>query len=173
MTYPKDPATDYARAVLAGKEIASSSVVLACRRHLDDLEHATARGLVWDRQAAVTVCAFFPDVLRLPEQGATEDDVDAEGRPFVLAPWERFVAGSLLGWRTAAGHQRFRVAYLELGKGSGKTAFGAGLLLYRLLTGPAASQHYCVAIAQHQARLAFADAVRMVAGVAVAQAAIE
>jgi phage terminase large subunit-like protein len=161
-----DPVTSYARAVLAGTEIASRSVVLACRRHLDDLEHANERGVIWNARAARSACRFFPDVLRLP-------DADGDGRPFVLAPWERFVAGSLSGWRTADGHQRFRVAYIEIGKGSGKTAFGAGLLLYRLLTGPAASQHYCVATAQHQAKLAFADAARMVEASPSLRAAIE
>jgi phage terminase large subunit-like protein len=167
MAYPKDPATDYARAVLAGKEIASLSVGLACRRHLDDLDHAMARGLVWQRPEAFKVCEFFAEELPL-----LAPDAD-EGRPFELAPWERFVAASLTAWRTAAGHQRYRVAYVEVGKGSGKTYFGAGLLLYRLLTGPAGSQHFCVAVAQHQARLAFADAVRMVAASPRLAAAIE
>jgi phage terminase large subunit-like protein len=166
-TYPKDPATDYARAVLAGKETASVSVTLACQRHLDDLAHATALGLAWDKAEAFKVCEFFAEELPLLAPDAEE------GRPFVLAPWERFVAGALTGWRTAAGHQRFRVAYVEVSKGSGKTYFGAGLLLYRLLTGPAGSQHFCVAVAQHQARLAFADAVRMVAASPRLAAAIE
>lgn len=164
---PKDPATTYAQRVTAGTEIASRSVMLACRRHLEDLEHATERGLVWDASAARSICAFFPDVLRLHDEG------DSEGRPFVLAPWEQFVAGSLDGWRTADGHQRIRVAYLEIGKGSGKTAFGAGLLLYRLLTGPPASQHYFVATAQHQARHGFEDAQRMVESSPALRAAIE
>jgi phage terminase large subunit-like protein len=137
--FPKDPATNYARAVVAGTEIASRSVVLACQRHLDDLAHAAARGLVWDPQEAINVCAFFPDVLRLPEQG---DDDGTEGRPFVLAGWEEFVAGSLMGWRTTAGPLRYRVGYVELGKGSGKTAFGAGLLTYRLVRGRAGSHHF-------------------------------
>ena len=156
--------------MVAGTEIASRSVVLACRRHLDDLDHADSRGLVWDAAGAATVCAFFPDVLRLPEQNRDEE---TEGRPFALARWEQFIAGSLMGWRTADGHQRFRVGYLEVGKGSGKTAFGAGLLLYRLLTGPAGSQHFCVAVAQHQSRLAFNDAARMVAASPSLRAAIE
>src|SRR5690606_2481722 len=109
-----------------GEILASSSVVLACQRHLTDLETAADQGLVWSAEAAVEVCEFFSEVLRLPDG---DGDQDGEPRPFVLAPWQCFVAGALFGWRTADGHQRFRVCYEELGKGTGKTAFSAGKLL--------------------------------------------
>ena len=104
-TFPKDPATAYARAVLAGTEIASRSVVLACQRHLDDLTHATNRGLVWDKQAAIRVCQFSR--MRLAERALTTD----RGKPFVLAGWRKLSSGSLCGGN-GGGHQR-RIAYLE------------------------------------------------------------
>jgi phage terminase large subunit-like protein len=163
MRYPRDPATDYALKVIRGREVASRSVVLACQRHIDDLAHATDRGLVWRPAEARAVCQFFPEVLRLPETSSSSDEDHEDGRPFGLAGWEQFIAGSIMGWHTTSGHQRYRVAYVEVGKGSGKTAFGAGLAVFRLVTGAPSSQHYFVATAQHQARLAFDDAQRMVA----------
>ena len=169
ITFPNDPATRYARVVCEGKEIASRLVRLACRRHLDDLEHATERGLEWRADEAQAACDFFPEILRLPDGAPDAADIDdgktpiaAEGQPFVLDGWEQFIVGSLLGWYTKDGHRRFRVAYCEIGKGSGKTALAAGLLLYLLITSRRAVQLYCAATAQHQARLSFNDCVRMV-----------
>ena len=49
----------------------------------------------------------------------------AEGAPFVLHPFQRFIAGSLFGWVDAHGHRRFRTAYIEMGKGNGKTPLAA------------------------------------------------
>src|SRR5262245_40733511 len=126
--YPDDPTTAYALAVRDGDEIASRLVRLACQRHLDDLEHATELGLEWRPAEARAVCEFFAEILRLPDGAPDVEDANEtgiEGAPFVLAPWERFVAGSLLGWYTGAGHRRYRLAYCEIAKGSGKTAFAA------------------------------------------------
>lgn len=158
-TYPDDPATRYALRVRHGEEVTSRLVRLATERHLHDLETATARGLAWRANAAQEVCDFFADILRLPD-GA---DTDGNGRPFRLDGWESFIAGSLCGWFTADGHVRFRVAYNEIAKGNGKTAFFAGLMVYKLVKAERGQQHYCAAPTQSQAALAFADAVAMVA----------
>jgi phage terminase large subunit-like protein len=162
-TYPDDPATAYALDVIEGREVASRLVTLACRRHLDDLEHAAERSLTWRVDEAQAVCDFFPEILRLPDQDDDGDGDEAlEAPPFTLAGWERFVAGSLMGWYTVEGHRRFRVAYCEVGKGAGKTCFAGGLLLYLLVTATRAKQFYCAATAQQQARYTFDDCVRMV-----------
>lgn len=162
--FPDDPATTYALDVRDGKEIASRLVRLACLRHLDDLEHAAERGLEWRADEARAVCEFFAEILRLPDGAQDLDDAaetPSEGQPFMLARWEAFVAG-VMGWYTAAGYRRFRVAYCEIAKGNGKTAFAAGLLIYLLVTSARAVQLYCAAVTQTQARLAFNDCVRMV-----------
>jgi hypothetical protein len=46
------PVEAYARAVLAGGELAGELVRLACERHLRDLAEGGERGLVWDGAAA-------------------------------------------------------------------------------------------------------------------------
>lgn len=155
-----DPVTAYAEAVRDGKIVAAGLVRLACLRHLRDLEQATANGLEWRPAAAQNVIDFFAEVLCLPDE--TEDG-GSDGKPFVLSLFQQFIAGSLFGWFTAEGFRRFRVAYIETAKGSGKTPFVAGLMLYLLVAdGERGAQVYCAAVTKDQAKLAFTDAENMV-----------
>jgi phage terminase large subunit-like protein len=174
---PLDPVTSYATEVVAGRIVSARMVRQACQRHLSDLEQVEAKGWIWDVAQAQRVIAFFRDVLILPEN--TDADADpisdeageAEARPFVLSPFQQFIAGSLFGWyairtsKAGAGRRvrRFRVAYIEVGKGGGKTPFGAGLMLYLLVAdGVRGAQVYMAAVTKDQAKLAFADAESMV-----------
>lgn len=151
MAYPSDPATRFALRVRAGKETVSRLQRLATERHLQDLDHADAKGLEWRPAAAREVCDFFRTIICLPD-----------GRPFQPDGWEDFAAGVLCGWFTPEDHLRFRVGYVELGKGSGKTFWGAALLLFKLIKAMRGRQLYFAAVTQAQASLAFADAVAMV-----------
>ncbi len=156
-----DPVTSYATEVVAGRIVASRLVVLACRRHLADLEQQFEKGLVWHQERAQDVVDFFAEVLFLPDND--EKDDASTPTPFVLSPWQQFIAGSLFGWYTKAGHRRFKTGYVETGKGSGKTPFGAGVMLYLLVAdGERGAQVYAAAVGKDQAKLAFTDAERMV-----------
>lgn len=176
MTYPSDPATVYALGVRDGEHVVSRLVRLATERHLADLEHGAARGLVWNADEAEDACDFFPEVLCLPEDSEAEDledEADREpedGTPFVLSPFQQFIIGSLFGWyawrvsKTTGKRRlqtRFRVAYFEGAKGCGKTPMGAGILLYMLIRKRGA-QLFCAAVGKDQAKLAFADCEKMV-----------
>ena len=121
----KDPITAYARAVVAQRIVAGPLVRLAGARHLRDLKQGRARGLRWDVDAAQFAIGYFRAVLRLAE-GAHA------GEPFVLEPWEVFIVGSLWGWKGTDGARRFRTAYVETGKGNGKTPLAAGIGLLGL-----------------------------------------
>lgn len=162
-----DPVTAYARAAVAGEVMASLLVKQACARHLADLEHAEAKGLVWKPDQAQRVIDFFAEVLILPENTDADEQVDAdapasEPRPFILQPWQQFIAGSLFGWYTVKGFRRFREALIETAKGSGKTPFCAGMVIYMAVAdGEKAAQCFCAATTRDQARLAFVDAERM------------
>ncbi|WP_254074288.1 terminase large subunit domain-containing protein [Pseudomonas aeruginosa] len=109
----------FAEAVLAGEIVAGPDVRGACQRHLNDLALGPARGLVWCQDKADRAIGFFEDVLRL-------NGGDYEGSPFLLAPWQAFVVGSLFGWYAEEGFRRFRLAYIETGKGSGKSPLIGG-----------------------------------------------
>ena len=121
----KDPTTAYARKVTAGRIIAGHHVRAACKRHLDDLEHAPARGFFFDQEKAARAIGFFRDVLRL-------NGGEYEGKPYDLLDWQAFNVGSLFGWVDAEGMRRFRMAYIETAKGSGKSPMAAGIGLYGL-----------------------------------------
>jgi phage terminase large subunit-like protein len=151
-----DAVTAYARAVLAGDIVAGPHVRDAARRHLDDLEHAAARGWRFDLQRAARAIEFFAKLLRL-------NAGEFEGRPFVLEPWQCFIVGSLFGWVDAQGWRRFRVAYVETGKGSGKSPLAAGIgLLMMIVDGESRAEIYSAASSMDQAKILFRDAVAMV-----------
>lgn len=156
-----DPVTRYATEVVAGTIVAARMVRLACARHLRDLDEQAGKGLEWRSESAQEVIDFFADVLCLPDVNA--DGVALGGKPFVLSPFQQFIAGSLFGWYGVDGYRRFHHAYIETAKGSGKTPFGAGLLIYGAVAdGERGAQCYCAAVTKDQAKLAFTDAENMV-----------
>ncbi|MEY2654282.1 MAG: hypothetical protein RLZZ524_1310 [Pseudomonadota bacterium] len=151
---PVDRATDYARRVLDGEIIAGPHVRDACARHIRDLRDAPARGLTWSVQHATDAIAFFEEVLCL-------NGGDFEGKPFVLQPWQAFIVGSVYGW-LRGDVRRFRVAYVETAKGSGKSPLAAGVGMKGLTAdGEARAEIYAAATKKDQAMVLFRDAVAM------------
>jgi len=152
-----DPATAYAQAVVAGEIIAGPHVRDACARHLRDLEEGPKRGLVWDVDAAERFYRFCNTVLRL-------SDGQFDGRPFTLEPSQQFICGSLFGWKWAkTGKRRYRRAYIEMGKGSGKSPMVGAIGLYGMVSdGEAGAQIYAAGATKDQAGILFRDAVGMV-----------
>ncbi|MGV6875916.1 terminase large subunit [Pseudochelatococcus sp. B33] len=152
-----DPTTEYARLVVEGKIVAGPHVRDACRRHLRDLESASRRGLIWDPEAAERFFRFCRVMLRLSEG-------QFDGVPFELHLSQKFICGSLFGWkRKVNGKRRFRRAYIEQGKGNGKSPMVGAIGLYGLVAdGEAGSQVYAAASRKDQADVLFRDAVKMV-----------
>jgi len=143
----------YASDVLAGRIVAGPLVRAACQRHLNDLKNPR---LVWNLKKAKRAIEFFSDVLCLAEG-------EHAGLPFVLEPWEAFVVGSLFGWYGEDGFRRFRVGYVEVGKGNGKSPLAAGIGLYMLTAdGEMGSEVYAAAAVKDQAKIQYRDAVNMV-----------
>lgn len=123
---------------------------------MEDLEYAGERGFVFDRQRVEWAIGYFRQELRLAGG-------DWEGRSFEPADWQQFVLGSLFGWVDADGLRRFRVAYVETGKGSGKSPLAAGIGLFGLTSdGEARPEIYAAATKKDQAQVLFRDAVAMV-----------
>jgi phage terminase large subunit-like protein len=147
-----DRATAYARQVADGTIVAGPLVRAACQRHLDDMANAAARGLVWRPEMAERAFRFF-EQLKLADTG----------RPFILQAFQAFIVGSLFGWYGADGARRFRTAYIEIGKGNGKTPLAAATLLYLLLAdGESAAEVYSAAVTRDQAGICYRDALRFV-----------
>lgn len=151
-----DKATQYAIDVTSGKILAGPDIRNACKRHLADLKNAKEKGLVWETESAQRAADFFEKVLKL-------NGGEYEGKPFVLLPWQYFIVGSLFGWKTLDGYRRFRMAYIESGKGSGKSPLAAGIGLYCLMAdNEPRAEVYAAATKKDQAMILFRDAVAMV-----------
>ena len=152
-----DFTTQYAEAVVSGRIVAGPHVRSACRRHLDDLFDAEDRGLVWDVDAADRFFRFCSTVLKLSE-GQFDD------QPFDLHISQKFICGSLFGWkRKVDGKRRFRRAYIEQGKGNGKSPMVGAIGLYGLTAdGESGAQIYAAGATKDQAGILFRDAVGMV-----------
>jgi len=150
-----DPVSEYAREVVAGTRIAGPHVRHQCARHLADVDGGAKRGLVWDVAAALKAIGFYRDVLKL-------NGGDFEGNPFELLPWQRFVVGSIFGWKRDDGYRRFRVVYVETAKGSGKSPLAAGVGMKGLVAdGEPRAEIYAAATKKDQAMILFRDAVAM------------
>ena len=149
-----DRTSEYAKAVLAGEIVAGPHVRNACRRHLEDLKRTD--GIRFDRDAAEYAFNFFETVLHLSEG-------QFEGLPFLLDPSQAFIIGSLFGWKRSDGRRRFRRAYIEQGKGNGKSPLAGGIGLFGMTAAAeSGAQIYAAAAKREQAGILFADAVKMV-----------
>lgn len=152
----KHPVTQYAQAVVDRRIVAGPHVRDACKRHLIDLKEGHKRGLRFDEEKADYALDFFPTVLRL-------NGGQFEGNPFVLHPSQAFIVGSLFGWVRDDGTRRFRFAYIEEGKGNGKSPLIAGIgILGMVADGEPRAEVYAAATKKDQAMILFRDAVAMV-----------
>lgn len=152
----RDPVTTYARRVLGNDIVAGPHVRAACQRHFRDLEQAASRGFFFDLTKVKRVIGFYRDVLKL-------NGNDFEGVSYDLLPWQAFIVGSLFGWVDGEGYRRFNQAYIETGKGSGKSPLLAGICLYGLVAeGQTRAEIYSAASKKDQAMILFKDAVAMV-----------
>ncbi len=151
-----DPVTAYALAVRDGSIMAGPHVRAQCDRHLKDMQHGADRGLRFDYELAANAIGFFQDVLKL-------NGGEYEGKPFNLLGWQTFVVGSVFGWLGPDGSRRFRVAYVETAKGSGKSPLAAGIGMKGLVSdAEPRAEIYSAAVKKDQAQILFRDAVAMV-----------
>ena len=132
-----------------------------CKRHLSDLER---RDIFFDEDAANFAIDFFPSELRL-------SDSHFAGQPFVLDQAQKFIIGSIFGWKrtdpdaeTGRIVRRYNRIFIEMGKGNGKSPLLAGIGLFCLtVEGEEGAQIFVAASMREQSRIVFQDAVNMVA----------
>ena len=155
-----DRATEYAKAVVENRKTAGPLVRLACERHLRDLK--TKSDFVFDYRRAYQVIHFFETELFIKDE-------QGDYKPFELFDWQIFVLGNLFGWiqkktkTKTKEYRRFRRAYIETGKGSGKSPLIAGIALWMLMyDGERSAQVYVAAFNQDQARVLFNYAKHMI-----------
>lgn len=149
--------TAYALAVVAGDIVAGLLVRRACKRHLFDLDRGKdpKSAYVFDTAAADRAIRFFGLLKQSKGQW--------RGQPLKLSTWQKFIVGSVFGWkRRDTGKRRFRTVYEEVARKNGKTTKIAGIGLYCLLAdGEGGAEVYSAATKRDQAKLCWAEAKRM------------
>lgn len=142
--------------MVAGDIVAGKLVRAACQRHLNDLKHGHKRGLTWNAAAAQFRIGFYSRFLR-------HSKGEWAGRPIELGPWQKFIVGSVFGWKRADGTRRFRYVYQEVARKNGKSTQAAGVGLDMLICdGEPGAEIYAAATRKDQARIIFEEAKRMV-----------
>jgi phage terminase large subunit-like protein len=158
-------ATQYARDVVEGRQLACKWVRLACQRHLNDLARAEQgwlyqfnpelvdiKGKIY--RPAQRICMFGE---RLPH---IKGDWAARGEKIKLEPWEVFILASAFGWIVVAtGKRRFRVVDLFVPRKNAKSTLAAIIGLYMLSAdGEFGAEVYSGATSKEQAMEVFRPA---------------
>ena len=158
-----DPITDYARNVVENPAEHCRWIRLACERHLRDL--ADPR-FVWDLREALKRCDFFPTLRHYKGQ--------FKGRAFRLEPWQKFIVGSIFGWKLKeGGKRRYRYAFIKVPRKCGKTFTAAGVALLMLIGGgqlnalgkfepEPGAEVYFVATKEDQAKIGWGDCKKII-----------
>lgn len=154
--YFEDRAYLYAKDIVDGKLLAGPIVRAACNRHLADLKQQLTPDFpyYYDCKEAAKTFRFFETILFL-------NGGQFEGKPFILFPWEAFVLGSIFGWKRQSDQfRRFRVAYIETPKGSGKSPIAGGVGIKGLVAdNEPRAEIYAAATHKDQAMILFRDAI--------------
>lgn len=118
---PRILTTWYAEQVVNLKIKASKKVILACKRHLNDLKRAGTDEFpyVFDEIKGFRPIQFVEKYCK-PSKG--------DYKKLVLQAWQHFIFGSLYGWvHRDTGVRRFREGLIFVGRKNGKTTKISGL----------------------------------------------
>lgn len=149
-------ARQYVDDILGGRIPACAWVHRACQRQRDDMERWADDAAPWrfDESRASDVCRFVELLPHIKGPLA--------GQLIRLEPWQIFILASIFGWVNAAGLRRFRRVYIEVPRGSGKSALSSAVALYMLAAdGEGGAEVYSFATTRDQARIVFNDAQHM------------
>ena len=152
-----DRVTQYAVDVVEEKIIAGRPAILACKRHLDDLEKSILDSYKYefDIEKANDILEFAETLIIA--EGEEERPVNLEG-------YQVFILGCLNGWVTkGTGYRRFRTTYVQLGRQNGKS-FLNGILgtYYGAFSGYKYGQLYCTATKSDQAKIVLNEMIKFI-----------
>ncbi|MCI1134517.1 terminase large subunit [Enterococcus gallinarum] len=115
---------EYIEKVLSGKLIASNKIKLACERHMNDLERSETSDFPYyfDEEQAYKAIKFIE---LLPS---------TDGKKIKMLGFQKFIIGSLYGWRTKEGNfRRFNRAFISKARKNGKTYIASGMAANALI----------------------------------------
>lgn len=153
-----DRVTEHASRVVADPraENAGNLHVLACKRHLKDLERqgTDAFPYVWDEKASGRVLQYAETLTVLE---------GAKPRPVRLLDCQAFDVGATFGWKKLDGNRRFRRRYKSVARQNGKT-FENGIIGSYIsnFSGYKYGKLFTVATKQAQAKLAWDEIAKFI-----------
>lgn len=150
-------ATWYAEQVVQGKIIASKKVILACKRHLNDLKRAGTDEFpyIFNEEIGHRPVRFIEKYCK-PSKGKYNQ--------LILQPWQHFILGSLFGWvHKDSGLRRFKEGLIFVGRKNGKTTLISGVSIYGVSKDSEKGADIpLLANSMKQARLLFDEAKAMI-----------
>lgn len=113
----------YASDVISGKVVAGELIKLACQRFISDLK----RDDLEFRPKIIERFTKFASLLR-------HFKAETSGKPFILEPWQEFIAANILGfYYKESGRRRFTDSLIFIARKNGKTALAALFCLWFLI----------------------------------------
>lgn len=160
-TYPNvNAANQYARDIVGGKILACQLTILACQRHLDDLERAKDPHWPYrfDKNKAERFLRFAQ---KMPH---TSGEWARRKLRIEFEAWQKFALGVPFGWvNKKTGLRRFSEIYIEVPRKNGKSAIAAAVGNYMFCAdGEHGAEVYCGATTEKQAWKVFSPALQMV-----------
>ncbi|WP_028392731.1 terminase large subunit [Bacillus cihuensis] len=153
--------TWYAEQVIKGKIIAAKNVILASRRHLNDLEKAKLKVLnekfpwIFDENIGHRPIRFIEKYCK-PSKG--------NFKQLVMQAWQHFTLGSLFGWiHKETKLRRFKEGLIFVARKNGKTTKISGVSVFGVSKdGENGADIPLLANSMKQARLLFDEAKAMI-----------
>lgn len=115
---------EYIEKVLSGELITSNKIKLACERHMNDLKRSEEKDFPYyfDEEQAYKAIKFIE---LLPS---------TDGKSIKMLGFQKFIIGSLYGWRTKDGNfRRFNRAFISKARKNGKTYIASGMAANALI----------------------------------------
>jgi len=115
---------EYIEKVLAGEIEAPEKIINACQRHLNDLERSESEDFsyIFDEKQATKAIKFME---MLPS---------TDGQAIQMLGFQKFIIGSLYGWRTKQGDlRRFNRALVSMSRKNSKTYLASGIAANSLI----------------------------------------
>lgn len=141
----------YIKDVTGQKIVTCKFVTLAVQRHVTDIKRVKQKAYPYYFDIEAGERAIKIAQLHRHTKGIKAN------QPFDLQPYQAFILFTLFGWkRKENDHRRFRKAYIETARKSGKSEFAAVIALIGLIfDGEFGSEIYTVATKRDQARIVF------------------
>lgn len=150
--------SDYVNDVVSGRKVAGELEILACKRHLNDLERQGTEEFpyIWDEEKAYEEIIDFAETLILAE--------GEEPVPLELYPFQCFIFGSWGGWiHKDTGYRRFRTSYEQVARQNGKSLGNAvPALYYGNFDGYNYPQIYATATKEAQAKIVVKECYKFI-----------